>query len=169
MQCANILKFKSKQWSKTKIKGSKAKENIINWIIVLIDEHLTERVREKRRDSKWEWESKGETKNSYQMPRCKRRSSRRGVQPWHREVRWQRCGPCGVRTCGAFLSLQSGVSLQAKPSWASDSPVPVQQGLAQPSIIHCLRQFRNSLTLNLDSFFLFFFFFFLGLATVHQQ
>ena len=125
VQCANIFKFKSKQLSKTKIKDSKAKANRINWIIVVIDEHLTERVRGKSRDSKWEWELERETKSSYQMLRCERRPSQRGVQSWLCEVRWQRCGPCEARTCCVFSSLQPGVSLQAKPSRASCGPVPV--------------------------------------------
>uniref|UniRef100_A0A2N9G7Y7 Uncharacterized protein n=1 Tax=Fagus sylvatica TaxID=28930 RepID=A0A2N9G7Y7_FAGSY len=100
------------------------------------------------------------------MPRCERRPSRRRSST----VTIVRCGGSDVdrAECSAFSSLQPGMSLQAKPSRASYGPVPVQQGLAQPSIVQCLRQVRNSLTLDLASFF-FFFFASTGLATVHQQ
>ena len=98
-------------------------------------------------------------------PVKERTMSVRTVDEMPRLARWWHRGrlaakQCGVAECGAFSGLQSGVSLQAKPSRASNGPGPVQQGLAQPSISSMPPIWPLTLDLASSSSFLFSFFFY---------
>ena len=80
-------------------------------------------------------ESESRRERQRVVTRCRDVEEDRAGEEFNRDI--VRCGGSDVDRveCGAFLGLQPGVSLQAKPSRASGSPVPIQQGLAQSSIV----------------------------------